>query len=515
MRLMNYPKLLAAVVLPALFLHSCAVIVAKGHQNVTVESATPGTVIKYANDSVGMDKVKLRVSKRKIEEVTAEKDGYKTGRYDFETHKLNPYYAFSIIDIWFLGPLAELGAPKLHNFDKHQTIPALVPFEKRTEKEKFLFVESTSIDTKGADLNYITYRSIKKFRKNADTHTPRKGTVKDDLKMDNTIFSDELNTTLKKMNFIDTTQTVFPNTGNCLLINSTIRKMNLHNINRGNRAICMELEIDWDIMDFYKQKILTITTHKKSDLFVVDPRADVNTGKLYDLKVAEAIRDNLEYALIDVRKELKEKGLLEMTTGRQDTFATMYLKKPVYAPNRRMNEFLKSTVSIKVDEGHGSGIVASEDGLIITNYHVIAGTKNIEVIFNDGSKAKAEIVRKNANADLALLKVHRDSLRPLEISESNDPEIGIDVWAIGTPKSLELGQSVSKGIISGIRMANDMTYIQTDAKVSPGNSGGALITREGVVLGIVSSKLIALGTEGIGFAILGSDIFSRLKLKYK
>ena len=180
-----------------------------------------------------------------------------------------------------------------------------------------------------------------------------------------------------------------------------------------------------------------------------------------------------------------------------------------------MNEFLKSTVSIKVDEGHGSGIIASEDGLIVTNYHVIAGTKNIEVIFNDGSKAKAEIVRKNANADLALLKVHRDSLRPLEISESNDPEIGIDVWAIGTPKSLELGQSVSKGIISGIRMANDMTYIQTDAKVSPGNSGGALITREGVVLGIVSSKLIALGTEGIGFAILGSDIFSRLKLKYK
>jgi len=138
----------------------------------------------------------------------------------------------------------------------------------------------------------------------------------------------------------------------------------------------------------------------------------------------------------------------------------------------------------------------------------------MEVTFNDGTKAQATVVRTSTEADLALLKVSNTGLLPLPLNTS-EPEIGIDVWAIGTPKSVELGQSVSKGILSGIRKANDVSYLQTDVSLNGGNSGGALITKEGTVLGIVTSKLIGLGTEGVGFAISSQEVQNRLNITYK
>jgi S1-C subfamily serine protease len=145
---------------------------------------------------------------------------------------------------------------------------------------------------------------------------------------------------------------------------------------------------------------------------------------------------------------------------------------------------------------------------------VIANTKKIEVIYNDGSKEEATVVRKSAEGDVALLKVARKDLSALPISELKDTEIGVDVWAIGTPRSLELGQSVSKGIISGLRKTDNVTYVQTDVKISPGNSGGALVNKEGLVIGIVTSKVMSIGTEGIGFAVIGGDLMEKLKIKF-
>ena len=168
-----------------------------------------------------------------------------------------------------------------------------------------------------------------------------------------------------------------------------------------------------------------------------------------------------------------------------------------------------------MDNGHGSGVVISADGYIVTNYHVVAGSKKIEVIFNNGTIVAGEVIRNNSESDLALIKVKLEGLSPLIVSEDKNPEIGIDVWAIGTPSSLDLGQTVSKGIVSGIRKTNGLTMLQIDAKISPGNSGGALINKDGTVLGIVSSKLIGYGTEGIGFAISSAEVLQSLNIRYK
>jgi len=422
--------------------------------------------------------------------------------------------------------LAHHGATENDNTYQYTSVkepetPTPDTIEARKNDEKYLYIEKTAFDVKSSDIRYYHYRSEQSFRKKTSESTlddEDKANTQDDnqqLKIDNTIFTDELNKTLRKTNFIDTLHTIFPNTGNCMFINATVKKISIHRIYSSaygslpsEIGICAEMEILWELLDFYKQKLYTITTSKKSGIIWDKPSK-------YSEAIDKAIEDNLEYSFISVRKEFRDRGLLTITGPKADTSAAVVIDRPTPLADQRMNDFMKSVVTLKVDDGHGSGVVITRDGMIVTNYHVVAGTKKIEVIFKDGSKADADVVKTNADADLALIKVKKDSLVPLVLSEAKEPEIGIDVWAIGTPKSLELGQSVSKGIISGVRNANGMTYIQIDVKVSPGNSGGALINKEGKVLGIVSSKLIGFGTEGVGFAILSDNIFSALKLKYK
>ena len=146
---------------------------------------------------------------------------------------------------------------------------------------------------------------------------------------------------------------------------------------------------------------------------------------------------------------------------------------------------------------------------------MVAGAKKIEVVINDSTTVTAEVIRKNTEADLALLKVDKTGLSPLLLSQVVEPEIGIDVWAMGTPENLALGKSVAKGILSGLRKANNVSYIQTDVSVNHGNSGGALITKDGTVLGVITSKLEGVGVEGLGFAISTQEIFNKLKIQYQ
>lgn len=114
---------------------------------------------------------------------------------------------------------------------------------------------------------------------------------------------------------------------------------------------------------------------------------------------------------------------------------------------------------------------------------------------------KAKVLRNLPEYDAALLQLEGASANPLPLGSTDKVEIGEDVWVIGTPSDTELGQSISKGILSGKRVMNEKSYLQTDASVSPGNSGGPLINQKGEILGLVNAKIISRGTEGVGFAI--------------
>ena len=157
----------------------------------------------------------------------------------------------------------------------------------------------------------------------------------------------------------------------------------------------------------------------------------------------------------------------------------------------------------------GSGfIIDAQNGYIVTNNHVIGDADEITVIFNDGKKLKAEVVGKDPKVDLAVLRVKPEKpLVAVKFGNSDDEKIGDWVMAIGNP--FGLGGSVSAGIISARnRDISDQSYgqyLQTDAAINKGNSGGPLFNMEGEVIGINTAILSPSGGSiGIGFAIPSS-----------
>lgn len=136
-----------------------------------------------------------------------------------------------------------------------------------------------------------------------------------------------------------------------------------------------------------------------------------------------------------------------------------------------------------------SGVIISDDGYLITNNHVIEGRHLIDVILSSNIILQTEVIAANPDYDIALLKINGSGFKPLPIGDSDQAAAGEEVFAIGTPILLDLGQSVSRGIISGKRtLEKEKEYIQTDAAVNPGNSGGPLINSKGEVIAIVARK---------------------------
>jgi len=153
----------------------------------------------------------------------------------------------------------------------------------------------------------------------------------------------------------------------------------------------------------------------------------------------------------------------------------------------------------------GSGFIIDPSGVVVTNNHVIADADEINVILNDGTKLKAELIGKDSKSDLALLRVHSDKpLKAVKFGDSDKLRLGEWVIAIGNPFSL--GGSVTAGIVSArnrdINSGPYDNYIQTDAAINRGNSGGPLFNLDGEVVGINTAIISPSGGSiGIGFAV--------------
>lgn len=162
--------------------------------------------------------------------------------------------------------------------------------------------------------------------------------------------------------------------------------------------------------------------------------------------------------------------------------------------------------------GNGSGVVYRSDGYIVTNYHVVAGGGDLSVVFADGSRSDAEVVGTDRESDVAVLRVDRTGLVPIDIGDSDRLEVGELAVAIGSPFGLE--GSVTAGVISALNRPIVVggpegqpvqlpNVIQTDAPINPGNSGGALVSGDGRLIGI-NSAILTSGTPanaGVGFAV--------------
>ncbi len=161
-------------------------------------------------------------------------------------------------------------------------------------------------------------------------------------------------------------------------------------------------------------------------------------------------------------------------------------------------------------KGTGSGfVIDSENGYILTNFHVVEGSDDVAVSFSNGDSYTAEVLGGDEINDVAVLKISAKNLKHVTIGNSDDVEIGDDVLVIGNPLG-DLTFTLTTGIVSGVnRSINTGEYnintFQTDAAINSGNSGGPAFDASGAVVGIASAKYAATGVEGIGFCIPIND----------
>lgn len=215
---------------------------------------------------------------------------------------------------------------------------------------------------------------------------------------------------------------------------------------------------------------------------------------------------------VQVANSVKAAGALEETPARPaPTFVDV------------ADRLRPSVVSIKgslspTETSKGTGIIVSEDGAVLTNYHVIDGTTDIEVTLSSSDRYTATLIGKDEPTDLALLRIDAvRGLHPATFGDSDAMRVGEDVLAMGNP--LEFGWTATRGIVSSLHRfelalpetpmrkgmpARYTDFIQVDAAINQGNSGGPVVNSRGEVIGI-STAILARRSEGIGFLIPSND----------
>ena len=212
-----------------------------------------------------------------------------------------------------------------------------------------------------------------------------------------------------------------------------------------------------------------------------------------------------------------ERQTEKVNTARADTSEKL-TPREVYAQN--VNSTVGITTSITTNywgyqttsAASGSGFILTEDGYILTNYHVIENSSSVQVTTYDNTSYSASIVGYDKSNDIAVLKIDATDLTPVVLGSSDDLYVGDEVMAIGNPLG-ELEFTMTSGMISALDRTittsdgtdNGINMFQIDAAVNAGNSGGPVYNTSGQVIGIVTAKYSSSGVEGLGFAIPVND----------
>lgn len=224
-----------------------------------------------------------------------------------------------------------------------------------------------------------------------------------------------------------------------------------------------------------------------------------------DISRSSDIIDNYSHDKVTIYKETKpvsdEDAVLKDENGRYTTEGVASTVRPsiveIYTYSDEKHQKLSNT---------GSGIIISEDGYIVTNTHVLSSDGYHVVVTSDDKKYNADIIGRDSKTDIAVIKINANNITAAVLGDSDEIMVGEQVMAIGNPAGLS--GTVTDGIVSAVNRkikgdstGFEMNCIQTNADISPGNSGGALVNMFGQVIGITSSKYVSSSYEGLGFAI--------------
>ena len=268
------------------------------------------------------------------------------------------------------------------------------------------------------------------------------------------------------------------------------------------------LKVEWQIFDTRNRQIVYKTNTDGSSQIITAASGSFN--KVLELAFSVAVNNLM--ANETFHNLMIDKATI---TNTDPTFGAINVNFINAAENnqaRALNSIKDSVVTIKTGQGHGSGFLISEDGYIITNAHVVGGSDTVAVAFENGMEVEGKVIRSAPARDVALVKITLTKLSPL-LLQTQLPDIGSNVYAVGAPLELDLHGTMSSGIISSHRTLKDngMDIIQSDIMINGGNSGGPMINDKGEVIAISVSGIA--GGTGINFFIPIQDALNKLNIE--
>jgi serine protease Do len=298
-----------------------------------------------------------------------------------------------------------------------------------------------------------------------------------------------------------------------VILKPVIKKLNFNlkgKLLRDYKGPCV-MECEWLVSDLSQPSKVLAKFPISTQIY--------RTGNNYELilhqLIFESKRDLLANdTLFDFLNKL-EKNYLNRSKISQP-LSLMPSKPLVYSSTKEMlRDVIAGVVTVETESSFGSGAILSSNGYIVTNYHVIGTSDKIYVRLGKEKKVLAEKVRVNKDYDLALLKISGENFKALQLGNSEQSATGDEIYAAGTPLDKTLGQTITRGIISGYRNWNGVNFIQNDVSVNSGNSGGPLLNEQGQIIGITTMKLVGKGIEGISFGIPANVVKEVLNIEFK
>lgn len=518
-------------------LTGCVAIFIPKNQTVTVNTQNDSAEVHLnhprlgENGLVGSGK-SVNFKKRKLgpKQVTIMANDYESANYVMmPVKRVNAFWPLWVLDF----PLIVIAVPildyrfgyKTVRYYKTYEFPLIHKLQSRTREQKklrFLGIkcypdtkapEELNLGYKHTRMNEVLLEAEQKLeadltaQKAVKINTPTK-------RIELTNFGRSVEERMQKGNFSDSADKVLKDDINIMGIEGVITKSILFKISgqhlrkQFNTYHKSKVQMTWYLTNFYGQKIDSFLTSAYS--------GDYNSwGSSSDQCVENAILMN--YYLL-----FKDENFL---TRIQIDSSSHIPETPLLIQNARKkvtnaDEAAVASVVIKRDDkGHGSGFAISNDGYILTAYHVIAGEyannpTSFKVILDDGTTLPGKVISYNIKQDVALIKVNAEFEYCYALTNKKSYSQTTPVYTMGAPKSIELGQSVTLGMISNERETYQRPLLQLNMSLNSGNSGGPLFEESGILHGLVVSKLVGFSTEGIGFAIPAYKISEYLNINF-
>jgi S1-C subfamily serine protease len=550
-----------------LALSSCGTILTSSKQNVTIKTTSDDAVVYLNNEKFAEGKETTKKIERKgnysvVIDYGEEYIQHKSVLMPltktvpiFKVGQVLNYIFIPVFGAGVFGIQVDKEQKKASPYAKEiffDKVPEKLPV--REDDAKYLYLSNISLDIENTDDEFVFRNGVllkedlhsleacekrldEEFLinelKEAEREARRKSKKKKekeylveekkDLKYNDVVFTEDLMQTLYEGGFTDTVNNVFSDNNNTLILEGKIDNVLLYRISHfwnGGTVCQSKTNLVWYIKNTYGEILDSVVDNSLSNAMRSPPYSYQTT---WAQRRAMSVKSTVESSVTKSFYRLLEGEAFskysKIITDFNPKLEPTKLNRPV-AIVADKRDAAEASVIIKTDAGHGSGFAITNDGYVVTNYHVIAADQKaledmkVTVIDFDGKELEGTVEKVNKFQDIALIKVENEFSKAFYCSNEKSFRKMDDIYTIGAPKSITLGQSISSGLISNERKINNNYLLQLGMSINSGNSGGPIFDTKGTLHGVVVSKLVGRNTEGVSFAVPSYLLQEYLNIQY-